>query len=160
MHGLVSGCLFQTVWNVLTGRAPDHGIRDYDLFYFDSRDISWEAEDTAIRQTASVFDGLEARIELRNQARVHLWYPEKFRVPYPQLGRATDGIDRFLLYAAQVGIRPEGTGFGIYAPNGFNDIISMVVRPNTAAANFRADLYRAKAARWKLHWPEITVVLP
>src|SRR5512133_2793070 len=32
---LVSGCLVQTVWNVLTGRAVDHGIADYDAFYFD-----------------------------------------------------------------------------------------------------------------------------
>ncbi|MGX1317686.1 hypothetical protein AB7M17_001139 [Bradyrhizobium sp. USDA 377] len=30
---LVSGCLVQTVWNVLTGRAIDHGIADYDAFY-------------------------------------------------------------------------------------------------------------------------------
>ena len=27
---LVSGCLFQTVWNFLTARPVDHGIKDYD----------------------------------------------------------------------------------------------------------------------------------
>ena len=40
--------LVQTVWNVLTGRAIDHGIADYDVFYFDP-DTSWEAEDAVIR---------------------------------------------------------------------------------------------------------------
>ena len=45
---LVSGCLVQTVWNVLTGRAVDYGINDYDVFYFDP-DTSWEAEDKIIR---------------------------------------------------------------------------------------------------------------
>ena len=44
---LVSGCLVQSVWNVLTDRAIDHGIADYDIFYFDP-DTSWDAEDAAI----------------------------------------------------------------------------------------------------------------
>jgi hypothetical protein len=45
---LVSGCLVQTAWNVLTKRAVDYGINDYDVFYFDP-DTSWEAEDKIIR---------------------------------------------------------------------------------------------------------------
>jgi hypothetical protein len=43
---LVAGCLYQTVWNVLTGRARGTGIKDYDLIYFD--DLSWAAEDAVI----------------------------------------------------------------------------------------------------------------
>ena len=30
---LVAGCLYQTVWNVLTGRPRGTGIKDYDLIY-------------------------------------------------------------------------------------------------------------------------------
>jgi hypothetical protein len=98
---LVSGSLFQTVWNCLTGRSPDYGIKDYDIFYFDP-DTSWAAEDAAIRRAAACLSDVDARIELRNQGRVHLWYPEKFGTPYPPLRRATDGIDRFLAVTAQV----------------------------------------------------------
>jgi hypothetical protein len=43
---LTAGCVFQTVRNVVTGRPATDGIRDYDLFYFDDTDLSWEAEDT------------------------------------------------------------------------------------------------------------------
>ncbi len=32
---LVTGLLFQTVCNVLIERPTDHGIKDYDLLYFD-----------------------------------------------------------------------------------------------------------------------------
>src|ERR1700682_2169413 len=46
---IVSGCLVQTAWNVPTMRAPDYGIADYDVFYFDP-DTSWQAEDAVIRQ--------------------------------------------------------------------------------------------------------------
>ena len=41
---LVSGCVFQSVWNRLAGRDPAAGIRDYDVFYFDDTDLSAEAE--------------------------------------------------------------------------------------------------------------------
>jgi hypothetical protein len=77
---LVSGCLVQTVWNVLTKRAVDYGISDYDVFYFDS-DTSWAAEDTVIRQLQGAFADRGVTVEARNQARVHLWYPEKHRLP-------------------------------------------------------------------------------
>src|ERR1700740_3242409 len=92
---LVSGCLVQTVWNVLTGRAVDYGIADYDIFYFD-RDNSWEAEDNVIRRTDAVFQKLREKIEARNQARVLLCYPDKHALPSPPLSCSTDGIDRFL----------------------------------------------------------------
>jgi hypothetical protein len=57
---IVSGCLVQSVWNVLTGRAVDHGIADYDIFYFDP-DTSWAAEDAVIRQLRSSFATLGAK---------------------------------------------------------------------------------------------------
>ena len=34
---LAAGGVFQTIWNVVTGRDPQEGIKDYDVFYFDSR---------------------------------------------------------------------------------------------------------------------------
>jgi hypothetical protein len=71
---IVSGCLVQTVWNVLTKRAVDYGISDYDIFYFDP-DTSWEAEDRIIRRLQDTLARLGVTIEARNQARVHLWYP-------------------------------------------------------------------------------------
>ncbi|MGD0144622.1 MAG: nucleotidyltransferase family protein [Rhizomicrobium sp.] len=153
---LVSGALFQTVWNELTNRPADHGIRDYDIFYFDPDD-SWAAEDDVIRRVRAAFGGVAADIEIRNQARVHLWYAQKFGAPYPPLARATDGIDRFLMHNAQVGIRARGDTYEIYAPRGFHDLANLIVRPNPTA-NFRADLYYAKAERWKASWPEITIV--
>ncbi len=63
---LVSGCLVQTVWNVLTGRAVDYGISDYDVFYFDP-DTSWAAEDAVIRRLENRLVGLGVEIEARNR---------------------------------------------------------------------------------------------
>ena len=41
---LVAGCLFQTIWNLRSGRPPQLGIKDYDLFYFDAADLTESAE--------------------------------------------------------------------------------------------------------------------
>jgi hypothetical protein len=153
---IVSGCLVQTAWNVLTGRAVDYGISDYDVFYFDP-DTSWPAEDAVIRQLQGRLKHPGVTIEARNQARVHLWYPEKHGLPYPALRCSTEGIDRFLTKNTQVGIRRTDAGHDVYAPNGFDDIADLIVRPNPGP-NFSAANYAAKAARWKRLWPELTVL--
>jgi uncharacterized protein len=153
---IVSGCLVQTAWNVRTGRAVDYGIADYDVFYFDP-DTSWQAEDAVIRQLQGRLATSGVKIEVRNQARVHLWYPEKHGLPYPPLRSSTEGIDRFLTKNTQVGIRRTSGGHAVYAPNGYNDIAGMIVRPNPGP-NFSAANYAAKAARWKALWPELTVL--
>jgi hypothetical protein len=152
---LVSGALFQTVWNILSDFPPEHGIKDYDVFYFDP-DTSWRAEDTAIRRAKAVFADLCVEIEVRNQARVHLWYEEKFAAPYPPLSRATEGIDRFLAVNSQVGVRLRGDSFELYAPHGLDDVEKMLVRPNPTA-NFQTQRYYEKANRWKTQWPQITI---
>jgi uncharacterized protein len=153
---LVSGCLVQTAWNVLTCRAVDYGINDYDVFYFDP-DTSWEAEDKVIRTLAAQFTSRGIAVEARNQARVHLWYPEKHGLPYPELRCSTEGIDRFLTKNTQIGIRRTQAGYEVYAPNGYDDVATLIVRPNPGP-NFSAANYAAKAARWKALWPEITVL--
>ena len=153
---IVSGCLVQTAWNVQTMRALDYGIVDYDVFYFDP-DTSWQAEDAVIRKLRGRLARLGVKVEARNQARVHLWYPQKHGLPYPALHSSAQGIDRFLTKTTQVGIRRTQAGHDVYAPNGFNDIADMVVRPNHTP-NFSAANYEAKASRWKTLWPEITVL--
>lgn len=153
---IVAGCLTQTVWNVITARAIDHGINDYDVFYFDP-DTSWSAENAVIEKLQTSLARLDIRIEARNQARVHLWYPEKHGRPYPALCSSTQGIDRFLTENTQVGVRRARTGYDVYAPKGLDDIARMTVRLNHGP-NFSAEAYSAKAARWKKLWPEIRVL--
>jgi len=154
---LVSGSLFQTVWNIQTGLPPTHGIKDYGIFYFDP-DTSWQAEDEAIRRGNTAFADLGITVEIRNQARVHLWYAEKFGLPYPPLTRATDGIDRFLTPCAQVGVRRNETGLELYAPSGLGDIEAMIVRPNPGL-NYSRERLLQKAGRWKAHWPQLSIAL-
>ena len=152
---VTAGAVYQTVWNGLTGRPPDAGIRDYDLSYHDPSDLSWEAEDAVIRHAAEVF---EADVEVRNQARVHLWYEEKWGVPCPPHPSTEAAIATFPATAACIGARLEADGtLRLHTAYGTDDLLALVVRPNRVLAP--REVYEAKAARWSQEWPEL-VVLP
>ncbi|MGW7426859.1 nucleotidyltransferase family protein [Streptomyces sp. NPDC054813] len=154
---VAAGCLFQTVWNVVTGRPAGAGIKDYDLIYFDDADLSWEAEDRVIRRGREVFAGVAAEVEIRNEARVHLWYEERFGVPCPPYGSTEAAIDSFAATTCCLGVRvEEGGRWRVYAPHGLSDVFNLVVRPNPVLAP-RA-VYEEKTARWREQWPELTVL--
>src|SRR5579864_5795930 len=116
---LTAGCLYQTVWKVLTGRPRGTGIKDYDLIYFDPADLSWEAEDRVIRAVAAATAGCVGPVEARNQARVHLWFEDRFGAAYPPLSGADEALGRYASVAHAVGIRlKDDGGLDIAAPFG------------------------------------------
>jgi uncharacterized protein len=153
---LAAGCLFQTVWNVLDERDPEHGIQDYDLIYFDDTDRSWDAEDVVIRRCADAFDDLGVEVEVRNQARVHLWYEDHFGVPYPPLRSSAEAVDRYAAHACRVAVRSSGGRFEVYAPSGYDDLFAFIVRPNPVVAP--RHVYETKASRWAALWPRLQVL--
>jgi uncharacterized protein len=154
---LVAGCLYQTVWNVVTGQPPEAGILDYDLAYFDASDLSWEAEDAVIRAGNEVFAGLPAPVQIRNQARVHLWYEQKFGIPCPPHASSEAAIDTYEAAVACLGVRLEsGARWRVYAPYGLSDVFNLVARPNPVLAP--PEVYEAKTARWRQQWPSLTVL--
>jgi uncharacterized protein len=154
---LAAGALCQTVWNVISGFPPDAGIRDYDLVYFDGAEVSWDAEDAVIQAGRLRFADLHAEVEIRNQARVHLWYEDKFGLPCQPYDCTEAAIDTFPTTATCVGVRADADGHrSVYAPFGLSDMFNMVVRPNTALCPQR--VYEAKATRWQQRWPELSVL--
>ena len=153
---LVAGCLYQTVWNVLTGRTRGTGIKDYDLIYYDGDDLSWDAEDAVIRRVAAATHDCVGPVEARNQARVHLWFAERFGCAYPPLASADESLRYYASIVHAVGVRLEHDGrLDIAAPFGLDDMFAMRIRPNRTLANQAS--YISKAARAQAIWPEVVV---
>lgn len=148
---LVAGSLFQTVWNLQAGHAPEAHIKDYDLFYFDPSDLSAAGEERIQAHVESVLGDLDIAVETINQARVHFWYEAHFGQPYAQLHSACEGIDRFLIPATCVGIRPDE----IYAPNGLRLLYDGILSPNPLTPH--AELFERKAASYRSRWPGLTI---
>ncbi len=156
---LVSGCLYQSVWNALCDHPPGHGIRDYDLAYFDDSDLSYEAEDRVIKTCAAAFADLGVEVEVRNQARVHLWFAQKFGAPYPPLSAPQEALERYAALCHAVALAPKASGgVMLYAPFGLDDIFAMIMRPNPDAPAKDGQSYGAKAARAKSVWPRLTIM--
>lgn len=150
---LTAGALFQTVWNVLDGKDPQNGIRDYDFFYFDE-DTSYEAEDAVIRRAQELFKGIDAEIEVRNEARVHIWYEEHFGVPAIPFLSSTDAIDHFAAKTCCFGATTDKNGkTRVYAPHGYEDLFARRIIPNPVLAP--RDVYEAKLKRWIPTWPSL-----
>lgn len=150
---LTAGCLFQTLWNRRDDRAPDWGIKDYDVFYCDEDDLSWEAEDRVIKAVEALTADLNATIEVRNQARVHLWYRQRFHAAYPRLTSSRDGIDRYLIECTCIGI--EAVSGKLYAPYGMDDLAAGILRPNPLNPN--DGLFEKKAESYRQRWPWLTI---
>jgi hypothetical protein len=157
---IFSGAVYQPVWNHLTGRAPDYGIKDYDVAYHDDSDTSYEAEDVVIQRVAAVFDEpLKSLVEVRNQARVHLWFENKFGAdePYPALTSSAEALTRFVATAFCVGVRMEADdSLSVFAPFGLEDLFALHLRPNPLRVKGAGGWARTTGSA-KARWPEISV---
>src|ERR1700732_3953747 len=151
-----SGAVYQPVLNHLTGRPLDYGIKDYDLGYFASSDISHEAEDAVIRRVKTAFDEpLRSMVEVRNQARVHLWFETKFSEPYGPLSSAAEALERFASATFAVGVRLESDDrLHIEAPFGLADLFALRLRPNPRRKTVG---FARTAADVRRRWPERVV---
>jgi uncharacterized protein len=155
---LVSGCLYQSVWNGLLGHEPTRGIRDYDLVYFDDSDLSYEAEDKVIKECAATFADLGVEVEVRNQARVHLWFKDRFGFAYAPIETAAESLTRYMCPCHAVAIEPDGAGgLNLHAPYGLDDVFGFVVRPREGRKNISVRSYDKKATRMKQLWPELSI---
>lgn len=153
---LTAGCLFQATWNRLSDKPPGWGVKDYDVFYFDDTDLSWEAEDIVIQRVQKAVADLGVSVEVKNQARVHLWYGQRFGRPYPQLHSARQGVDRYLVAGTCIAL-DIATG-EVYAPYGLADVEQGVLRMNPVHAE--PELFLRKAGSYQARWPWLRIVEP
>jgi uncharacterized protein len=152
---IVSGALYNSVWNALTGRPPGYGTKDVDLFYFDAGDLSYEAEDAVISRGASYFAHLPLPVEIRNQARVHLWFPAKFGGWCPAYSSSAHSVSHFASKTHAVGVRLSAdASLELVAPFGVADIFRFRVTPNHVLDNRKT--HGIKAARAMALSPEVT----
>jgi hypothetical protein len=144
------------VLNHLTGRPETYGIKDYDVGYFDASDISYEAEDVVIRRVAAAFEPpLRELVEVRNQARVHVWFEGKFGEAYAPLRSTAEAIERFVSPLFAVGVRLEKDGtMTIVAPFGLEDLFAMRLRPNPVRP---IGEFARKVAPLRNRWPELAI---
>lgn len=154
---LGAGCIAQTVWNYLFGYDLEYGIKDIDFVYYDNINMDYDSEDKVIKRVKNLYSDIEKEIDVKNQARVHLWYKDHFGngiIPYVSLETA---INTWPTTATAIGVRrSRETGIKVYAPFGLNDLFGKIVRPNKV--QITEEIYRKKVTAWLDKWPGLTIL--
>lgn len=150
-----AGGVNQTVFNYYHGYEGDYGIKDYDIVYFDD-DTSYEAEDVIIKDLEKRLKDMDIVSDIKNQARVHIWYNPKYgtnREPYTS---CEDAVSSWGSTVTCIGIRKENGQLIVYCPYGLNDLFSLTIRP--VKRYFDKESYEARSKRWKAKWDKLNIV--
>jgi uncharacterized protein len=153
---LGAGGVTQTVWNQLHGFDATTGIRDYDIVYFDPDDLTAGTEKAREDELQRQFAHLGSPLDVTNEARVHLWYPERYGIRIPPYRSSEHAISTWPTTASSIGVRRDREDFVVCAPFGLSDLYSLTVRPNRALID--EVVYREKTTRWRRQWPRLSVL--
>jgi uncharacterized protein len=152
---LGAGCVAQTIWNLAHGKAPNADILDYDLVYYDC-DLSDERERGVAREARALVADLHIELDITNEARVHVWYPQQFGYCIEPYQSTEDAIGTWPTTATAIGVRPSGPRLAVCAPLGTDDLFNLVVRPNRV--QITPAIYDAKVTRWVARWPSLVAL--
>lgn len=94
------------------------------------------------------------KLDVKNEARVHLWYEKVFRYPIEPYMSVASAIASFPTTATAIGVRRRACTFECFAPFALDDLFGLVVKPNKV--QITAPICEAKLARWQPLWPHLT----
>lgn len=153
---LVAGAVAQTYWNHVHRYPAEYGIKDVDIVYFDASDLSEASEQHQADRVGRLFHDIRLRFDVKNEARVHLWYEQKFGYSIDPYSSAASAIATFPTTAGAIGIRPVDSSLEFCVPFGTGDLVDMIIRPNKI--QITRDIYQDKIERWRTRWPQLTVL--
>ena len=82
------------------------------------------------RRLRDLFQHLPIKLDVKNEARVRLWYENHFGDTIKPYSSSADAIATFPTTATAAGVRLIRSKFECCAPFGLDDLFSLVVRPN------------------------------
>jgi hypothetical protein len=152
-----AGAVRTAVWDHLHGYEEATEAADVDLAFFDPDDLSQERDAAVEDQLRRVLPDVEW--DAKNQARVHLWYPDRFGYEVPPLTSSADGVATWPETATAVGLRlARDDRLLVEAPFGLDDLLGMVHRRNPRRVSAEEYRRRIEAKRIAERWPLVTVV--
>lgn len=156
---IAAGSIFQTIWNYYDDKPLNYGIKDIDIIYYDSNNISKKTEKQLENKIISHFQkiNLNYEFDVHNEARMHLWKKENENKNIDQYKNSEDAINQWIATVHAIGITKENDEIKVYAPYGLSDIFSRTIRPIKHKANSK-DLYDKKAASWNQRFDNLTII--
>jgi hypothetical protein len=159
-----AGAVRDLVWDTRFGDGFDPArVEDIDVVFFDPDNLSVDHEHEIERGLHEQEPSVEW--DVKNQARVHLWYEARFGAAAHPLTSTTDGVSTWpeIATAIAVRLRPDReVELEIAAPYGLDDLLDGVWRRNLNREYNRATDAdcRARIERKQPHerWPGVVVL--
>jgi hypothetical protein len=158
-----AGAVRDLVWDTRFGDGFDPArVEDIDVVFFDPDDLSAEHEDAIEHGLHEQEPSVEW--DVKNQARVHLWYEARFGGTAHPLTSTTDGVSTWPEIATSIAVRlgRDDSEIEIAAPYGLDDLLDGVWRRNRNREYNRATDAdcRARIERKQPHrrWPGVVVL--
>lgn len=148
---LAGGAINQTIWNKQHSFPLEYGIEDLDLVYFDPN-LSEEKEKAWQEKLQKAYP--HTKIDVKNQARVHLWIKNKLGYTQSPYTFAQECSHTSLITATAVCVSLENRD--VYAPYGLQDIYELKLRRINISGSI--EQYDAKVDKWKAKWPKLVKV--
>jgi hypothetical protein len=154
---VAAGAIRDYVWDVRFGHGFDAAsIKDVDVVYFDPADLSPE-RDEAVEAALRARDP-DVPWEAKNQAAVHLWYPDRFGLAVEPLTSIDDALATFPETATAVAARWRDSRVEIAAPLGLDDLFGGVWRHNPQRCTPEEARLRLERKDVPRRWPGLRVV--
>lgn len=156
---IAAGSIFQTIWNYQDGRDLNYEIKDLDVIYYNSEDLSIDTDMKYYEmiQEYARSHNISYEVDISNEARMHLWKEKKEGGKVLPYKNSEDAIDRWIATVHAIGITLEGGSIKVYAPYGLSDIFSRTIRPIKHSGNSK-ELYNKKVNDWKKRFSKLTVI--
>ena len=126
---IAAGAIRDAVWDDLHGRPLTTPPRDIDVGFFDPDDLTPERD--ARSRPRCTRRAPQLPWDAKNQAAVHLWYPERFGIAVEPFRATAEAVATFpeTATASASGCSPDDEIL-VVAPHGLDDLFACVCRHN------------------------------
>ena len=156
---IAAGAIFQTIWNYYDDRPLNYGIKDIDIVFYDSSNLSREYEDNIENNIIKYLKKkkLNYEIDIHNEARMHLWKKDNEIQNIDSYKNSEDSINQWIATVQAVGITKIEDEIKIYAPYGLSDVFNKTIRPIKHKNNSK-ELYNKKLTSWCQRFENLTII--
>lgn len=154
---IAAGSVFQTIWNYYDNKPLNYKIKDIDIIYYDSNNLSKEDEKELENKIINYFNTLNYEFDVHNEARMYLWKKENENKNINQYKNSEDAIEKWITTVQCVGITKEKNEIKVYAPYGLSDIFGRTIRHIKHKANSK-ELYYKKVESWKKRFNHLNII--
>jgi uncharacterized protein len=153
-----AGVIRDVVWEQrCSGAAAEIRTKDVDVAFFDGGDLSRDHDE--LIESELVRRRPDVAWEAKNQAAVHVWYPDRFGVQVPPFGSVPEAVATWPEYAVCVAARLASSGaIEICAPHGLDDLLDGVWRRHPTRVTVREYERRLAHKQPASRWPGVRVI--